>query len=1110
MTVKKSILFISVLFMLLVTLPSVIASDVSIDSNDVIDDAIKYDDTGVIDDIDETTYADDTKSVYVNLTGDDKNKGTSDSPFATVKYGVNVIYSDDTADSGIVYIGEGRFNTSTNGSDTYSGITIAKDTTIIGQGINKTYIDGEGLGRLFNVRDGVSLTLMDLTLLNGNRNGSAGAILNYGNLNINNVAFINNTASGSAGAIYTNGTLNIQNSDFINNLASGIGGAIYSVGTVNISDSAFTLNNANYGGAIYTTGNLNISNSNFNRNSAKESGGAIYSSKDSLIVDSIFDSNTATKLGGAIYNTRELSINGSSFLNNKATDGGAIFSGNNSKLFIDDSIFTNNIVSDQGGAIYGLGDLTGTNVNLNNNSANYGGAVYIMYGLSFENSSFVNNKANDGGAIYSYNSDLLIEDSNFNGNSAIDDGGAIYNYVNETGKTFYVINSGFVSNSGKRGSTIYTRNELVLDNVLITNSTSVNGTIYNVDGNLYIMDSSLTNNLADKYGGGIFSSNSNVSITNTVFSDNTALEEGGALILVNSNSTITGSSFTNNHADFGGAIYVQNSDLEVNQSTFEFNNINTAGGAIYAYSGNVSANYNAFINSTVYIYGNTSFNLNYNWWGFNEDPYNKMVANNRTVNRIVDNWVIMNVTSSKDPINVGDTVNLTASLNTYISTNGTIGNLSENIPERYVSFNANSGSFSPAYGKISNVFASTYSASKVITTVYATIDGQIIAIPVGGAKVDTILKSYHTNLYKGNYYEVVLTDFNGKPLENKTIVFTVNNMDYTRTTNESGEARLKINLKEGNYTIDTSFAGDDVYNFVNLQDTISVKLYTVNSTLVANNLTMIYKDGSKFTAVLTSNGQALANKQVAMTVNGITYYKITDGDGVASLNINLLEGTYEIKCSFSEYYYLPSYSTGFVTVMSNNSTSKESSVLVSSDLTMSRGDGSKSTVNLTDKNGTPLVNKSVILHINGEDYYRTTNASGQASLNINLASGLYTFGAGFLGDDEYAASSASSFITIKNPADLRKLSGLNVISTTVKQGNQLKVELFDENREAIFNNQVTFTINNYRYHRMSLEDGVAALNINLNPGVHKVLVTYDGSADYTPAASLVFDLTVVA
>ena len=74
-------------------------------------------------------------------------------------------------------------------------------------------------------------------------------------------------------------------------------------------------------------------------------------------------------------------------------------------------------------------------------------------------------------------------------------------------------------------------------------------------------------------------------------------------------------------------------------------------------------------------------------------------------------------------------------------------------------------------------------------------------------------------------------------------------------------------------------------------------------------------------------------------------------------------------------------------------------VLSASDLEMSYHDGSKFTVNLLDNAGNPYSNQIVTFNINGVFYNRTTDAYGDAKLNINLQAGEYIITSSYNGSN---------------------------------------------------------------------------------------------------------------
>ena len=148
------------------------------------------------------------------------------------------------------------------------------------------------------------------------------------------------------------------------------------------------------------------------------------------------------------------------------------------------------------------------------------------------------------------------------------------------------------------------------------------------------------------------------------------------------------------------------------------------------------------------------------------------------------------------------------------------------------------------------------------------------------------LVKYYKN--SSQYYVKILGD-DGNPVgAGKTVTFNINGVMYERKTNESGIARLNINLQPEQYIITAMYEGCSVSNDI-----------TVLPVLKASDLSMKYKDGSQFKAVLVDGqGKPLANAIVQFNINGVFYNKKTDDNGQAALKINLPAGEYVITSSY--------------------------------------------------------------------------------------------------------------------------------------------------------------------------------------------------------------------
>ena len=175
-------------------------------------------------------------------------------------------------------------------------------------------------------------------------------------------------------------------------------------------------------------------------------------------------------------------------------------------------------------------------------------------------------------------------------------------------------------------------------------------------------------------------------------------------------------------------------------------------------------------------------------------------------------------------------------------------------------------------------------------------------------KLNTII--YAQNMEKfyddaDKRFKVVLTSQDNKKLSGKQltlqIIFSNGNIcNYTRTTNDLGEAYLNINLNPNNYSIRTIFAGDSSFSSSFRTNSIIInksKTYLFTSDMIALNST----PNKKFQVKITdSNFVPLSNQTVTISVNNVTYNKTTDSNGIATLNVNIQYfGTYAFNATFA-------------------------------------------------------------------------------------------------------------------------------------------------------------------------------------------------------------------
>lgn len=203
-------------------------------------------------------------------------------------------------------------------------LTIRKNLTIIGPGVDDLWLDGMSSGRtVFNIEPGVTVDISQL----GIRNSSSWGIRNSGALTVSHVRFLNNTtpsAGGSGGAIANTGSLAVSDSTFRGNRAAANGGAISSSGETRIDRCSFFDNQAKNGGAIANDARMTVNASTFSNNRAIEtfggSGGAIRNNAQLELRDSTLTGNSCNGAGGAIHNhtAGATTISGTTIIDNAA------------------------------------------------------------------------------------------------------------------------------------------------------------------------------------------------------------------------------------------------------------------------------------------------------------------------------------------------------------------------------------------------------------------------------------------------------------------------------------------------------------------------------------------------------------------------------------------------------------------------------------------------------------------------------------------------------------------------------------------------------------------------------------------------------------------------
>lgn len=324
-----------------------------------------------------------------------------------------------------------------------------------------------------------------------------------------------------------------------------------------------------------------------------------------------------------------------------------------------------------------------------------------------------------------------------------------------------------------------------------------------------------------------------------------------------------------------------------------------------------------------------------------------------------------------------------------------------------------------------------------ITTTYSgdakyvsmTKKGNITVIPNMDVNlyVDDVVMIYHD----GTRLVAKLTDYQGRPIVNDIIYFTINGKTYAKTTDDNGTVSMGLNLDSKVYTATVSYNESEVYSKISKNVTV-----TINPTVISEDLVKMYQNDTRFYVKFTdSTGKALTKTTVKFNIHGVFYTKKTDKDGVADLGIMLRPGEYILTA----YNPVTGEEKGF------NITVK--SLIVQSDLTKYYLNNSKFQATIYDKNGSLAVGKNVTFNINGVFYTKITDSNGVVSLAINLRPG------------EYIITTMYEGLAVGNNIVVLPTLVTRDLNMTYGDGSNFTAQTLDGQGKPLANQNVTFNIN---------------------------------------------------
>ncbi len=245
----------------------------------------------------------------------------------------------------------------------------------------------------------------------------------------------------------------------------------------------------------------------------------------------------------------------------------------------------------------------------------------------------------------------------------------------------------------------------------------------------------------------------------------------------------------------------------------------------------------------------------------------------------------------------------------------------------------------------------------------------------------------------------------------KIIKIKVNGKTYSKKTDSAGMIYFDMSfLKKGVFTVEYKYGGNKFF-----KSSFSKKSVTIFDTLdtsvkVTGTSSFGHGAGTVLKVAYTAGGVPLAKRTVSLTIDGKTYTRTTDNNGVASIiPINLDIGKYKVDYKTNDESKLHGTSGSFDINVFKRAPSK-----ITWKCKSSFKDNSQTfKVLVSDSNGKHASGGTVELTIDSETYSAKVSSKGYATVKTSVDIGKYKVSFKFGGNNEYLSSSNQKSIKVK-------------------------------------------------------------------------------------------------
>lgn len=370
------------------------------------------------------------------------------------------------------------------------------------------------------------------------------------------------------------------------------------------------------------------------------------------------------------------------------------------------------------------------------------------------------------------------------------------------------------------------------------------------------------------------------------------------------------------------------------------------------------------------------------------------------------------------------------------------------------------------------------------------------------SSVSTVLISHNYTYYgKNNKFYALLTDNYGNYLANQTVILRIydskNKLISTdgARTSSNGRADVLLSLESGSYKLIWDYLGNEWYKKSHSESFINVK--PINTTIEILNETFYGKGNDYKITFRDAYGTLISDEIITLKISNSTdsaQFRLKTQKGMASINVNLLPGVYNLEATFNgDEIYGSSKAEAILNIEPVFTTLDYSPRI-------SIPEKGIFTVILKDMYGKKvsgeLVSLELIYKTYSKKYHTVTDANGEANFKVDAGENTYFALIDYNGSTWFRGASGASTITVSHDVVLNNVY-LNGSDFTAYYGeNKFYTILFnDSNAYSLEGKMISAIISSGEWSKaFELESDVfgnVRLQITLNPGIYNISYRYE-------------------